>query len=62
MQEFDTTMGQTEPKGPDNNDREALKEQAWGYLTYFFKRLVVLVSFGPGILGVVWLLGRIFKR
>jgi hypothetical protein len=26
------------------------------------KRLVVFVCFGPGVLGVLWIIGRLFKR
>ena len=28
----------------------------------FLKRVVMLVSFGPGVLGVLWLIGRILRR
>ena len=27
-----------------------------------FRRVVLFVSFGPGVLGVLWLIGRILRR
>ncbi len=26
------------------------------------RRLVLFISFGPGVLGFIWLIGRLFKR
>ena len=59
MTEFDTAPDET---GSAVDEREQLKDRVWSLLNYLFKRVIVLVSFGPGIVGVVWLLGRIFKR
>ena len=59
MQDFDTTIDDSDTAASET--REAAKDRIWELLRTAFKRLVVLVSFGPGILGVVWLLGRIFR-
>jgi len=59
MTEFETTIEETESAA---DEREQVKDRVWGFLTYLLKRMIVLISFGPGIVGVVWLLGRILKR
>jgi len=60
MQNFDTsTMGEQEAPA---DDRENLKQRAWDFLVYLFKRFILFVSFGTGVMGLLWLLGRIFKR
>jgi hypothetical protein len=28
----------------------------------FFKRLLLLIFFGPGVLGTAWLVGKVFKK
>jgi len=58
MQDFDATT----VEGVEALSRDDLKEKIWDFLTLLFKRVILFVSFGPGILGVLWLLGRIFKR
>lgn len=45
-----------------SDDREVLKQHIWDLVVYALKRFVLFVSFGPGILGVVWAIGKIFKR
>lgn len=58
MQDFDaTTMEEAQAPG-----REELRERVWEFLTWLVKRVILFVSFGPGILGVLWLFGRIFRR
>jgi hypothetical protein len=58
MQEYDISMEETEGKA--ENIRLA---QLRAYMRLIFKRLIVVVSFGPGILGVLWLIGRfLIKR
>ncbi len=45
-----------------SDDREAIKQHIWDLVTYALKRFVLFVSFGPGILGVLWVIGKIFRR
>lgn len=37
-------------------------ERARALSRIFFKRILMMVFFGPGVLGVVWLIGKLFKR
>jgi hypothetical protein len=58
MQEFDTTS-----EHADNaSDKEAKAQALKQYLRLILKRVVAFVSFGPGVLAILWLLGRILKR
>jgi len=61
MSEFETAESGSDVEEA-NEERTPLKERfayLWKYVT---RRAVVLLSFGPGLLGVLWLLGRILKR
>lgn len=58
MQDFETTTENTEA----GEERESLTERLNGYFKPFLKKAILLISFGPGILGVLWLIGKIFKR
>ncbi len=31
-------------------------------MRYLLKRFILIISFGPGILGFLWLLGKIIRR
>lgn len=59
MQDYDATAEEAEASA---NQRAELIERALTFVKYLLKRLVLLISFGPGILGLLWLLGRIFKK
>lgn len=59
MQDFDTTLGEDQA---ESTERECAKQRVWDFLVYLFKRFVLFVSFGTGVLGFLWLLGRIFRR
>ena len=61
MQNFDTSSTLGEEQAP-SDERENVRQRVWEFLTYLFKRFVLFVSFGTGILGFLWLLGRIFRR
>ena len=58
MQEFDTTSENAEVCDERAAKVEAFKQ----YLKLVLKRVVVFVSFGPGVLAILWLLGKILKR
>jgi len=45
-----------------SDDHEAIKERIWDLIVFAFKRFVLFVSFGPGVLGVLWLIGKVFRR
>ncbi len=59
MQDFETQAEDSEAKDSEHTD--AL-ERSKGMLKYMLKRFILIVSFGPGVLGFLWLLGRIVKR
>jgi hypothetical protein len=60
MQDFDTHTDESEAHADD--ERGNYKERFREFLRYLTKRFVLFISFGPGILGFLWLLGRILKR
>ncbi len=59
MQDFETQADDSEAKGEEQVD--AL-ERSKNMLKYMLKRFILIISFGPGVLGFLWLLGRIVKR
>jgi hypothetical protein len=62
MQDFDTT---TEDGATDNENeelRENNREKFRVFAKNALKKFVLFLSFGPGVLGFLWLLGRILKR
>ncbi|MBI4533099.1 MAG: hypothetical protein HY711_04055 [Candidatus Melainabacteria bacterium] len=59
MTDFDAASDGGQNSAGDVDD---IKDRIWEFLVYLFRRLVVFVSFGPGILGVLWLVGRILRR
>lgn len=59
MQEFDAgTQEAEECQGAAAARMEQMRE----IMRMIFKRVLVFVCFGPGVLGVLWLIGRILKR
>jgi hypothetical protein len=58
MQEFDTTSENAEASSDKAARTEAMKQ----YFKLVLKRVIAFVSFGPGVLAILWLLGRILKR
>ncbi len=58
MQDFDTT---TENNESTNEERESSYVRFNATMKGVFKKFVLFVSFGPGILGFLWLLGKVFK-
>jgi hypothetical protein len=58
MQEFDTTSENAENASGKEAKVQAMKQ----YMKLILKRVVAFVSFGPGVLAILWLLGRILKR
>ena len=59
-EDFDTTTTDAETDGA--HERVPLKERFEHFVKFVLRRLIVLLSFGPGLLGVLWLLSRILKR
>ena len=57
MQDYETSQ--------DNSstlDEERSPSHVGELLKEILKKIVVFVCFGPGVLGVLWIIGRLFKR
>jgi hypothetical protein len=61
MQDFETTANDAE-SGADQDGKAPARERLSKTATYIVRRVILLLSFGPGLLGFLWLLGRILKR
>lgn len=59
MQEYDVDI---DAAGEGKSDRHARLARFQELLKYLCKRILVFVCFGPGVLGVLWLIGRLIKR
>lgn len=59
MQDFET---HAEGAEVDDAHEESVAERSKDLLRYLLKRFILIVSFGPGILGFLWLVGRIIRR
>lgn len=57
MVELEATENETE-----SQSMERAKEETKCFFKGLARQLVLFVSFGPGILGVLWLIGRILRR
>jgi len=60
MAEYEATAEGASMSSDD--DKEPLSERSKGWMTASLKRAVLFISFGPGVLGFLWLIGRILKR
>jgi|GEM_PF-528914 hypothetical protein len=60
MADFDTTTDSNTEVSDE--ERESLCDRSRGTAKYLLRRFVLLVSFGPGVLGLLWLIGRIIRR
>lgn len=53
---------ETEDKREDEVERSKTLESTKSLFEMMLRKFVFCVSFGPGVLGVLWLIGRILKR
>lgn len=60
MTDFETAANDAETEPTE--ERTPLSDRFSHLAKYVMRRFLVLLSFGPGILGVLWLLGRILRR
>ena len=61
MEEFDTTAGETDSAESEERtlfSGTLLPESFAGYI----RRIILLLFMGPGVLGILWFIGRILKR
>ncbi len=64
MPDFDTTTDDdaTTEENENEEGRESNREKFRLLAKGALKKFVLFLSFGPGVLGFLWLLGRILKR
>lgn len=61
MSDVDTTIEKSEEK-IDGLEHETVLENSMDLMRDSLRRVVLFISFGPGVLGFLWLIGRILKR
>lgn len=47
---------------PETEEHSKTLESTKCVFEMMLKKLILFVSFGPGVLGVLWLIGRILRR
>lgn len=57
MQDYETSQDSANP-----SEEEQPRDKVAVMVKSLLKRLVVFLCFGPGVMGVVWIIGRLFKR
>ncbi|CAN5527028.1 hypothetical protein BH11CYA1_BH11CYA1_05710 [soil metagenome] len=57
MQDFETQADDSEATG---SEEAVLRSKA--AFRDLLKRFILLISFGPGVLGFLWMIGRIVRR
>lgn len=60
MTEFDSTAEGTDVSSDEAHENSSHRTKGWWSATV--KRTVLFISFGPGVLGFLWLIGRILRR
>jgi hypothetical protein len=58
MQDFDTQ--EHDSKYPKTE--KAYLERGKSSMRYLLKRFILILSFGPGVLGFLWLVGKIVRK
>lgn len=58
MQDYETSNDSSS----SFDDEVESANHAGDFIRALFKKLVVFICFGPGVLGVLWIIGRLFKR
>lgn len=61
MQDFDTSTEDSDATSEEET-RDSKRAKFREFAKHLLKRFVLFLSFGPGVLGFLWLLGRILKR
>ena len=62
MQDFETGEANSEAAFESSAEaRSRWREKARDFSSGMLRKILMFISFGPGVLGVLWLIGRIFK-
>jgi hypothetical protein len=61
MSDFDTQTNEVDDEDllDERSDR---RERVLGVFRVLARRFVMFLSFGPGVIGFLWLIGRILRR
>jgi hypothetical protein len=62
MDEFETATEEADHSSVADDEREAKRAKFREAVKSVVKRLFTFLSFGPGVLGFLWLIGRILRR
>jgi hypothetical protein len=60
MQDFETTSNDAE-NGSEQDECAPARDKISHKVKGVFRNIILFISFGPGVLGFLWLLGRILK-
>jgi len=58
MQDYETSSQDSS----NSLEEETSQDRAGALIKALLKKMVVFICFGPGVLGVLWIIGRLFKR
>lgn len=62
MDDFETTTEEADQTPADGEEREAKRAKFREAAKSAIKKFLTFLSFGPGVLGFLWLIGRILRR
>ncbi len=62
VDEFETTTEEADQTLPVDEQREAKRAKFRETVKSAVKKFLTFLSFGPGVLGFLWLIGRILRR
>ncbi|HEY9759624.1 MAG TPA: hypothetical protein V6C97_30980 [Oculatellaceae cyanobacterium] len=60
--EFETVSEEADQTLPVDEEREAKRAKFREFVKSAIKKFFALISFGPGVLGLLWLIGKILRR
>jgi hypothetical protein len=62
MDGFETATEEADQSSVADDEREAKRAKFREGIKSVLKRMFTFLSFGPGVLGFLWLIGRILRR
>ncbi len=62
MEDFDATAEQVQDETTQDEARAARRARFREFVKNIAKKFISFISFGPGVLGFLWLIGRILRR
>lgn len=63
MEDFDATAEQVQDDNDTQDEERAARRARFReFVKSLIKKFITFISFGPGVLGFLWLIGRILRR